>query len=96
VYAPGHTMHHIAVEIESNDEVVLVIADASIHPLNLEHPTWQWSRAASKEAGIQTSRYLARLAVEHHALVLGYHFPFPGIGHVLQKEDGFEWVPLAI
>jgi hypothetical protein len=25
--------------------------------------------------------------------VLGYHFPFPGVGHVLREGDQFSFVP---
>jgi hypothetical protein len=26
-------------------------------------------------------------------LVLGYHYPFPGLGHILRTDTGFAWVP---
>ena len=25
--------------------------------------------------------------------VVGYHFPFPGVGHIRQRERGFEFEP---
>ena len=28
------------------------------------------------------------------ALVLGFHFPFPGLGHIVQKGEGWQWQPI--
>jgi glyoxylase-like metal-dependent hydrolase (beta-lactamase superfamily II) len=38
-------------------------------------------------------RLLNRAAAEK-ALVLAFHFPFPGLGYVVQKGEGWQWQPI--
>jgi hypothetical protein len=37
------------------------------------------------------------LVAERNALVLAQHFaPFPGLGHVVKKGEGWQWLPIKI
>ena len=27
---------------------------------------------------------------------LGYHFPFPGVGHIIKNENSYEFIPASI
>jgi hypothetical protein len=27
---------------------------------------------------------------------IGYHFPFPGIGHIAKRGDGFRYIPTNV
>jgi len=27
--------------------------------------------------------------------MLAFHFPFPGLGHIVQKEEGWQWQPVG-
>jgi len=94
VAAIGHTPGHMAVSIASGKEQLLCISDAVIHQINLEHPDWYSSYDLAPEQVIATRRRLLGRAATERALVHAYHFPFPGLGHVIQKEDGWEWQPM--
>jgi glyoxylase-like metal-dependent hydrolase (beta-lactamase superfamily II) len=92
--APGHTPGHMAVDISSGSEHLLCISDAALHPIHLEHPDWYAVVDFNPQQVATTRRRLFNLAAVKKALVLAFHFPFPGVGHVVQKGDGWQWKPI--
>lgn len=94
VPAPGHTPGHIAVAISSGSEQLLHISDAALHPIHLEHPDWYPVFDLRPEQALVSKRQLMERAAAGKALVFGFHFPFPGLGHVVQKEEGWQWQPI--
>lgn len=94
--APGHTVGHMAVQVESRDARLLHIADAALHPIHLEHPEWIARVDQDAERTQSTRRALFARAVSEKSLVLAYHFwPSPGLGHIIESGDAWQWVPLA-
>ncbi len=96
IKAPGHTPGHMGVAISSRGKQLLCIADAALHPIHLEQPEWYAMVDFSPEQVVTTRHRLLKRAVADKALVLAFHFPFPGIGHVIQKERGWQWQPIEI
>lgn len=94
--APGHSRHHLAVELRSGREVLLFVGDAAIHPLAFERPEWGFVSDADPAAAIRSRRALADRALAHDALVMGYHFPFPGLGKLWHRRDGLVWGPRRV
>jgi glyoxylase-like metal-dependent hydrolase (beta-lactamase superfamily II) len=95
VAAPGHTPGHMALAISSGNDELLHIADAALHPLHLEHPDWYPGFDLLRDEAAATKRRLLDRATADEALVLAFHFPFPGLGHVRQKGQGWQWQPIA-
>ena len=94
VAAPGHTPGHMALAISSGGEQLLVISDAAIHPIHVEQPDWYAAVDFAHEQVVATRRRLLNRASAEKALVLAFHFPFPGLGHVVQKGEGWQWQPI--
>jgi len=94
VAALGHTPGHMAVSITSNNEQLLYISDAVIHPIHLEQPNWYTKYDLAPEQVITTRHLLLDRAATEKALVLAFHFPFPGLGYVIQKGEGWRWQPI--
>lgn len=94
VAAPGHTPGHMALSISSQDEHLLCISDAVLHPIHLEQPDWYAAIDLNAENVVATRRLLLDRAVTEKALVLAFHFPFPGLGHVIQKGNAWQWQPV--
>jgi len=46
------------------------------------------------EAAVATRKKLLDRAASDRMLVQGYHFPFPGSGHIVRSGSGFELVPV--
>jgi hypothetical protein len=58
------------------------------------HPEWTSAFDVDPKLGAETRRKILDRAAADGLRVLGYHLPFPGIGHVRTvKGGGFEWVP---
>ena len=94
VEARGHTPGHMAIAITSDREQLLCISDAAIHQIHLEQPDWYTSYDLAPEQTVATRRRLLDRAATEKALVHAFHFPFPGLGHVTRKGDGWQWQPV--
>jgi len=94
VATPGHTPGHMAVAIASDSKQLLYISDVALHPIHLEQPDWYATVDFAPQQVITTRRRLLNLAATEKTLVLAFHFPFPGLGHVVQKGEGWQWQPI--
>jgi glyoxylase-like metal-dependent hydrolase (beta-lactamase superfamily II) len=94
VAARGHTPGHMALDICSGGEQLLDISDAAIHPIHLEQLNWYAAFDLEPKQGLASRRRLLERASAKNALVHASHFPFPGLGHVIQKEDKWQWQPI--
>jgi len=95
VSAPGHTPGHIALLVTSGKEALLNSADTiHHHVLMFAHPGWTSAFDVDPKLGAETRRKILERAAGDGLRILGYHLPFPGIGHVRTAKGGaFEWVP---
>ncbi len=95
VDAPGHTPGHIALLVSSGKEALLNSADTvHHHVLMFAHPEWTSYFDSDPKMAAESRRKLLDRAAADGLRVLGYHLPFPGIGHVrAAKGGGFEWAP---
>jgi glyoxylase-like metal-dependent hydrolase (beta-lactamase superfamily II) len=94
VTAPGHTPGHMAIAIASNGEELLYLSDVVLHPIHLEQPDWYAVFDFAPEQTVTTRRRLLQQAAAEKALVHAFHFPFPGLGRVIQKGDAWQWQPV--
>jgi glyoxylase-like metal-dependent hydrolase (beta-lactamase superfamily II) len=95
IATPGHTPGHIALSVSSAGEQLLHISDVVIHPLHLEHPTWVPNFDTAPEQAGMSKRRIFNKAAEEMALVFAHHFhPFPNLGHVVQRGEGWQWDPI--
>jgi glyoxylase-like metal-dependent hydrolase (beta-lactamase superfamily II) len=94
--AHGHTPGHITPVIRSADKELLFISDLALHPIHLERPEWHAAGLdlAPEEVTATRRRLLGRAATEH-TLVLAFHFPFPGLGYIQQKDNAWQWQPIS-
>ena len=94
VLMSGHTPGHIVISISSSNEQLLCAGDAVLHPIHLEQTEWCCAFDVVPEKVGATRRKLLDKAVTEKALVLGFHFPFPGLGHVMPKGEAWQWQPV--
>ena len=92
--APGHTPGHVALVISSSKEQLLHLEDSVLHPMHLEHPAWRNAFDLNQDDAATTQRRLFDRAAPDNAIVLAYHFPFPGIGSVKTSANAWKWESL--
>lgn len=93
IAAGGHTPGMSAILIHSGSDQLLVTSDAAYSPLlNIEH-RWRPGPDLDPEAAVQTRRRLFDRAAADRIPVLGFHFPFPGIGRIRIASGSYRWVP---
>ncbi len=91
---PGHTHGHMSLHIESNGEQMFVLGDAIRNVyIDFERPEWVGTPDMNPEQTVATRRKLLDMAATDRITVLGYHFPFPGVGHVMNEGDAYRYVP---
>jgi len=94
VAAHGHTPGHMVVAVAPDSEQLLYISDAVLHEIHLEQPDWYAAVDLAPEQVVTTRRRLLDRAATEKALVLAFHLPFPGLGYVIQKGEGWWWQPI--
>ncbi|CAN8064458.1 unnamed protein product [Agarophyton chilense] len=94
---PGHTPGHSAIQINvGGGKKIVCVGDAWIsQPDQLRHP--EWVRPVETD-GLQSFRSRVSLMANLSRtgdLVLAFHEDFPGLGHIVNTSQGFDWVPMA-
>jgi len=79
---PCHTPGHMGVAFTAGQEMAVYVGDLLHHPRQIEHPDCSPIFDALPPLSRQTRRDLVERARREHTLVLSYHLPFPGIGHI--------------
>jgi glyoxylase-like metal-dependent hydrolase (beta-lactamase superfamily II) len=89
VVYPGHTPGHIVVRVESGGEILYAISDLVLHPLNLQNLTWGSVFDQDSDLAEKTKKTAFKQMTAENARILGFHFPFPGIGYIRTDGNGF-------
>jgi len=94
IAASGHTPGHMALAISSKRKQLLCVSDTVLHPIHLEQPDWYATVDMNPGQVEATRRRILAKAATEKALVIAFHFPFPGLGHVIQKGKEWQWQPV--
>jgi glyoxylase-like metal-dependent hydrolase (beta-lactamase superfamily II) len=94
--ASGHTIGHMAVEVRSGHQKLLVLADLVLHPIHIEHPEWCSREDRYPEQTVTTRRKLLDRAATEQMLVYAFHFPFPGLGYIVKAGETWHWQPVEL
>lgn len=91
VNAPGHTPGQIGLIIGDDNERLLYISDAFLHPLHMEHLDWQTSFDLDHKQARDTRTKLLELAHSEGMKINAFHFDFPGLGVVERNKGNWKW-----
>ena len=93
---PGHTLGHMSLIVDTDAGSLLITADAMTHAvMNFAHPQWTQTADIDGELTVATRKRLLDMAVADKMMLLGYHFPFPGLGHVEKSGDAYAFKPIT-
>jgi glyoxylase-like metal-dependent hydrolase (beta-lactamase superfamily II) len=92
----GHTPGHMVYRVASGDRQLLLMADLANHYVwSVAYPDWEVRFDADKAAAARSRRRVLGMAAAERMPVIGYHMPFPGIGFIDTRGDGFHYVPAS-
>lgn len=93
IAATGHTPGMAMFLVHSGGDQLLLTADLAYHPVvNIDRP-WRPGPDRDQEAAAAARQRIFDQAAADRMLVLGFHYPFPGLGRILRTDTGYAWVP---
>jgi glyoxylase-like metal-dependent hydrolase (beta-lactamase superfamily II) len=93
IATPGHTPGHLSFLLAGGEGLILT-ADAVINPVvSFEHPEWAFGFDADPATASQSRRALLDRAAADKNKLLGYHWPYPGLGFAEKRGAAFAYVP---
>jgi glyoxylase-like metal-dependent hydrolase (beta-lactamase superfamily II) len=96
IAAPGHTPGHTAFAVASGNSKVLLQSDVTNIPeFFLRNPDWHVAYDMDGALAQETRHKFYDMAAAEKALVVGFHFTFPSIGHVEKDGAKYRLVPVA-
>ncbi|EAP75281.1 MULTISPECIES: MBL fold metallo-hydrolase [Roseovarius] len=90
----GHTPGHMSYTLDSGGKSLVIGADFANHYVwSLAHPDWEVKFDMDKAEAAKSRRALLdRLAADRTPFI-GYHMPFPALGYVETRGDGYAYAP---
>ena len=91
----GHTPGHVSFELAGGDGMIITgdaITNAAVY---FPHPDWKFSFDADHAAASAARKKLLDMAATGKKKLLGYHWPYPGIGMAEAKDGAWNFVPQA-
>ena len=91
VKTDGHTPGQIAVIVHSDNQYLLYISDAFLHPLHIERLDWETNYDLDHTKARQSRKKLVDMAYKDNMLINAFHFDFPGLGRIGKHQNYWTW-----
>lgn len=89
---PGHTPGHSSFEV-AGSETLVIVGDAIVAtPISFPHPEWHFGFDTNPDLAVETRKKLFDRAVADKLKLLGFHWPYPGVGHADKNGTGYAYV----
>ena len=92
VAAPGHSPSHATILFASGKEQFMHMGDIAHNPVtSLQHPEWTPIFDYDPTQAINSRKAILDRVATDGIMAMGYHFPFPAIGHVVKHDKAYRW-----
>lgn len=89
----GHTPGHVSFEV-AGEEGLIIVGDAIGLPvMYFAHPDWKLAFDANHELAAANRKKLLERAATDKTKMLGFHWPYPGVGYAERKDSAYRYVP---
>ncbi|MDA7948472.1 MAG: MBL fold metallo-hydrolase [Hyphomicrobiaceae bacterium] len=90
----GHTPGHLCYHIESGGKRLLIFGDVTNHYVaSLAKPDWHCAFDMDADKAVTARKKILDMVSADKIPAAGYHMPFPAVGHVAKRGDGYVWIP---
>ncbi|MEL6148744.1 MAG: MBL fold metallo-hydrolase [Chloroflexota bacterium] len=90
--APGHTPHHVAIEIESDGERAIFTGDVFPHPVVIMEPELAFGSDFAPEQAVKTRRKLLTELADTDTVIFSPHFADPVAVRIVTAANGHGFV----
>jgi glyoxylase-like metal-dependent hydrolase (beta-lactamase superfamily II) len=91
----GHTPGHISLLLAGR-EGLLIPADAITEPaVYFPHPEWRFAYDMDSNVAVANRKKLLDRAATDKMKMLGFHWPYPGLGFAERKGTAYRYVPVT-
>jgi glyoxylase-like metal-dependent hydrolase (beta-lactamase superfamily II) len=92
VAAPGHSPSHASILFASGKEQFMHMGDIAHSPVtSLLHRKWTPIFDYDPARAINSRKAILDRVATDGITAMGYHFPFPAIGHVVKHDRAYRW-----
>lgn len=91
----GHTPGHLSFEIAGGEGLIIVADALTVPAVFFPHPEWKFGFDANHDLAIAARKSLLDRAATDRVKLLGYHWPYPGIGFAERKDTAYQYVPVS-
>jgi glyoxylase-like metal-dependent hydrolase (beta-lactamase superfamily II) len=92
IAAAGHSPSHATILFTSGKEQFMHMGDIAHNPVtSLQHPDWTPIFDYDPAQAIKSRKVILDRVATEQMMVMGYHFPFPAIGHVVRHDTACHW-----
>lgn len=92
VATQGHTPGHSSYAIGTGDDRLFYLGDIAHHSVvSVQQPTWSIQFDMDKPAAEAMRQQMLSTLAADGARVYAVHFPFPGVGHVVDESGTLKW-----
>jgi glyoxylase-like metal-dependent hydrolase (beta-lactamase superfamily II) len=92
--APGHTVGHTIYMITSDGQSICNVGDIAHHyVLMLDNPRLEFAFDTDGKQAVASRLRVFDMLAATRTLMIAYHFPWPGIGHIAKQGDGYRYFP---
>ena len=88
----GHTPGHVAFLIGASGSQLIHVGDSVSNPYSaMPNPDWAFNFDADVDMAIEARKAILGQASDMKVPIMGYHFPFPGMGYAVREGDMDSW-----
>ena len=86
------TAGHLSFELTGGDGLLIAADVATSSIVSFEHPEWVFGFDTLQEMAISTRRQFLDRAATDRPKLLGYHWPYPGLGYADRQGKELQFV----
>jgi glyoxylase-like metal-dependent hydrolase (beta-lactamase superfamily II) len=91
----GHTPGHMSFEVAGGEGLIIVADVLPLPAVYFPHPEWKFGFDAVPDMAIAARKQLLDRAATDKAKMIGFHWPYPGVGFAERKDTAFQYVPVS-
>jgi glyoxylase-like metal-dependent hydrolase (beta-lactamase superfamily II) len=89
----GHTPGHLSFELAGGDGLLIAADVATSSIVSFEHPEWIFGFDTFPEIAVRTRQSFLDRAATDRPQLLGYHWPYPGLGTAERHKAAYRFCP---